>query len=225
MNIHKFLFQGAGLSALPTGALFWRDESLLVVSDLHLGKAARFAQQGGAMLPPYDARDTLQRLANDLQATHAKRVICLGDSFDSPELGLALPKEDRLWITSLQAGRDWTWIEGNHDPGPVDLGGGHLAELSVGPLVFRHIAEPHSSGEVSGHYHPKASLSVRGRTLTRPCFLVDSDRLILPAYGTYTGGLRCTSPTLANLMATDAQAILIGPSPIAIPMPRTRGGG
>ena len=124
-----------------------------------------------------------------------------------------------MWIARLQAGRDWTWIEGNHDPGPVGLGGTHRAQMTLGPLTFRHIASD-ASAEVSGHYHPKARLSLRGRMLSRPCFLLDDARLILPAFGAYTGGLRCDGPELSALMAPGAQAILTGPTPCAIPMPR-----
>ena len=119
------------------------------------------------------------------------------------------------------AGRSWTWIEGNHDPGPLSLGGTHRALHKVGPLTFRHIAEDSpEAGEVSGHYHPKASLQTRGRTVTRACFLYDQTRLILPAYGAYTGGLRTSAAPLQTLMTTNARAILTGASPVEIPMPR-----
>ncbi|WGW05053.1 ligase-associated DNA damage response endonuclease PdeM [Tropicibacter oceani] len=219
MNTHAFCFFGAALTALPSGALHWPDRGLLVVSDLHLGKSARLSSRGGAQLPPYETRDTLQRLDADLTATGARRVICLGDSFDMPGIEAALPEDDQLWITRLQAGRDWTWIEGNHDPGPVSLGGSHRAELTLGPLVFRHIASD-AQAEVSGHHHPKARISARGRSLSRPCFLVDDRRLILPAYGAYTGGLWTHSETLRGLMNARAQAILTGQRALAIPMPR-----
>jgi hypothetical protein len=220
MNRHDFSFCDALLQALPSGALHWPQRDLIVVSDLHLGKSARASRFGGAQLPPYETRETLLRLESDLAKTGARHVICLGDSFDAPDIGAALPEDDLLWITRLQAGRGWTWIEGNHDPGPVGLGGAHLRQLTLGPLTFRHIATPGAHGEVSGHYHPKARLSLRGRMLSRPCFLVDEARLILPAYGAYTGGLATGAPPLATLMSAGAQAILTGPTPCAIPMPR-----
>ncbi|HSG56508.1 MAG TPA: ligase-associated DNA damage response endonuclease PdeM, partial [Paracoccaceae bacterium] len=208
------------LCALGSGALWWPDQSLLVVSDLHLGKSERIARRGGASLPPYETRDTLGRLATDLASTGARTVICLGDSFDDLSASDALLQDERDWILRLQAGRQWIWIEGNHDPGPVEFGGSHLAEFACGPLVFRHIARPDGRGEVSGHYHPKASVPTRGRTITRPAFLIDETRVVMPAYGTYTGGLRVQTPVLRDLMHIDARAILTGPTPIAIPMPR-----
>ena len=220
MNTHLFPFHGATLHALPSGALYWPDAGLLVVSDLHLGKSARLAAVGGAQLPPYETRETLQRLDGDLAATGASRVICLGDSFDAPGIDATLPEQDLLWITRLQAGRDWIWIAGNHDPAPVALKGAHRAEHREGGLIFRHIASAEGRAEISGHYHPKARLALRGRRLTRPCFLVDDRRLILPAYGAYTGGLFCDSAVLSDLMGAAAQAILTGSRPVAIPMPR-----
>ena len=178
------------------------------------------ARRGGAHLPPYETQDTLTRLEADLAHTKARTVVCLGDSFDDPGAAMALPEDMRLWITRLQAGRRWIWIEGNHDPGPVALGGSHLAELQMRPLTFRHIAQDGATGEVSGHYHPKASVRARGRHISRPAFLVDCDRLILPAYGTYTGGLRSHSQVLCDLMRPDTLAILTGPHPVTVPMPR-----
>ena len=220
MDGHSFTLAGAQLLALGSGALWWPDERLLCVSDLHLGKSERIARRGGGTLPPYDTRDTLNRLAADLTITNARIVICLGDSFDDTDAANALPEEERLWIARLQAGRRWVWIEGNHDPGPVSLGGTHLAELPLSPLTFRHIAHPKSSGEVSGHYHPKAQVQTRAKTISRPAFLADSDRVILPSYGTYTGGLKSSDPVLTGLMRTEAIAILTGRKTHAVPMPR-----
>ncbi len=220
MNKVEFSFAGQNLSALPSGALWWPAQQLLCVSDLHLGKSERMARRGGAILPPYESQDTLDRLAKDLEHTRAATVICLGDSFDDLDASLSLPGPERLRIATLQAGRRWIWIEGNHDPGPVELGGTHLAEWTCDTLTFRHIAQTGAQGEISGHYHPKATLRARGRSITRPAFLFDSNRLILPAFGTYTGGLRSSDQVLTDLMEPKALAILTGAKPQMIPMPR-----
>ncbi len=222
MNKISFTLAGSRLDALGSGALWWGDQGILCVSDLHLGKSERVARRSGQALPPYDTRDTLNRLAADIARTQARTVICLGDSFDDLDAARSLPEDERLWIIRLQAGRRWVWIEGNHDPGPIKMGGTHLTELPQAPLIFRHIAAPGASGEVSGHYHPKASLRIRGRQITRPAFLFDTDRVILPAYGTYTGGLRSTAHELSHLMRPEARAILTGPTPHMVPMPRAR---
>jgi DNA ligase-associated metallophosphoesterase len=210
------VFRGQSLTLLPSGGLFWPARKLLAVSDLHLGKSERLARRGGALLPPYETQATLEKLDRDLDRTGAEIVICLGDSFDDLTAAGSLAEDLRLWLTRLIAGRDWTWITGNHDPGPIDIGGTHRAELTLAPFTFRHIADPAETAEISGHYHPKARLAGQ----SRPCFLMDANRLILPAYGTYTGGLRCDDPTLTALMAEDALAILTGPRVLAIPMPR-----
>lgn len=220
MNGQEFSLHGARLSALGSGALWWAEHSLLCVSDLHFGKSERIQRRGGAPLPPYETQETLTRLQHDLEITQARRVVCLGDSFDDLGAALALPEAERLWITRLQAGREWIWIEGNHDPGPINMGGTHLSELALGPLTFRHIAESHPQGEISGHYHPKARLRLKGRSISRPAFLYDADRVILPAYGTYTGGLLWDAPVLRDLMQPQAFAIFTGRTPVVIPMPR-----
>ena len=220
MNGYAFFLAGTSLVALGSGALWWPDKRLLCVSDLHLGKSERIARHGGAVLPPYETRDTLNRLAADLALSDAAIVVCLGDSFDDLGAARALPESERLWIARLQAGRRWVWIEGNHDPGPADISGTHLAELPLAPLSFRHIARAGASGEVSGHYHPKAQVKTPARTISRPAFLVDRDRVILPSYGTYTGGLRSHDEVLTQLMRPEAVAVLTGQKPHAVPMPR-----
>lgn len=223
MNGYEFTFAGQQLVALGSGALWWCAERLLCVSDLHLGKSERIARRGGAVLPPYEVADTLDRLSHDLEHTAPETVVCLGDSFDDREAASALPNEACLRIATLQAGRRWIWIEGNHDPGPVDIGGSHLQYLRIAPLTFRHIADPASAAEISGHYHPKANLRLRGRTISRPAFLVDSARIVMPAYGTYTGGLRSNDLALTTVMGPEAKAILTGPTPCAVPMPGQAG--
>ena len=217
MNVHAFTLAGADLHALATGALWWPTRRLLVVSDLHLGKSERVARRRGTMLPPYETPATLARLAADIAATDPETILCLGDSFDDREAADSLTPDDRAAITTLQQNRSWLWVEGNHDPGPLEgFGGTHLAEHREGPLAFRHIATD-DTPELSGHYHPKAS--VRG--LSRPSFLYDETRVILPAYGSYTGGLACEAPVLQKIMRPGAIAVLTGRRAIPVPMPRS----
>lgn len=213
--MYQFSLGSATLQALPSGALYWPAERLLCVSDLHFGKSERMARRGGALLPPYETRATLERLDADIEATGARQVVCLGDSFDDLAAVDSLDQYDQLWLTRLMAGRVWTWIEGNHDAGPVALGGSHLSTLVVQSLIFRHIASPQTI-EISGHFHPKARLAGKAYR----CFLIDPHRVILPAYGAYTGGLWAHEPALAGQMAANAIAVLTGNKAIPIPMPR-----
>ncbi|MDN5787967.1 ligase-associated DNA damage response endonuclease PdeM [Pseudorhodobacter sp.] len=216
MTGHHFSLAEQPLVALPSGALHWPSQHLLCVSDLHLGKSERLARRGGALLPPYEIAETLTRLDADITATQPATVICLGDSFDDPTAAQEMTEVHRLWLLRLMAGRDWVWVAGNHDPEPVTLGGCNRAEWQRGPLRFRHIAETGATGEISGHYHPKARLKGRAR----PCFLLSRERLILPAYGTYTGGLWCDDPVLSGLLTAPALVILTGAQCLAIPLLR-----
>jgi DNA ligase-associated metallophosphoesterase len=172
----------------PSGALVWDEQSLLVVSDLHLEKGSSFAARG-ILLPPYDTVATLSRLAAVIARHDPQMVIALGDSFHDREAHTRLSGADRDVLTAMQARRDWIWISGNHDPAiPSDFGGVVATEVAIGPIVFRH--EPTGArGEIAGHLHPKARVPTRGRTVERRCFACDDERLVMPSFGAYTGGL------------------------------------
>ncbi len=213
---HSFTFCDQQLVAMPSGALWLPAGRVLTVSDLHLGKPDRILRAGGALIPPYDIAETLGRLSLDIATTNPLVVICLGDSFDDLTAAGSLSENERLSLLGLQAGRRWVWIEGNHDPGPVDLGGSHLSEYRAAGLVWRHIATSPEKGEISGHYHPKYALAGQ----SRPAFLYDNQRVILPAYGAYTGGMHAGRAPLAQLMGPEARVVLTGPKALVVPLRR-----
>src|SRR5258707_9150713 len=163
-----FDIAGVTLVADLTGALFWEEQRLLVVSDLHLEKGSSFATRG-VLLPPYDTAATLSRLTSVITRHDPRMVIALGDSFHDRTAHARLATPDRNAITALQAGRDWIWISGNHDPAlPSDLGGMVATEVAIGRIEFRH--EPtRRIGEIAGHLHLKVPVTTRGRTIERRC--------------------------------------------------------
>lgn len=219
MDGYTFSLCRARLTALPSGALWWAEASLLCVGDLHLGKSERVARRGGPLLPPYESEETLVRLARDIRAFGPRTVISLGDSFDDCAAGAALPMAVRDALVACMSGRRWIWVEGNHDPGPVLAAGTHVPSIDRGPLTFRHItARTQSGGEVSAHFHPKISINAGGRRITRPCFVLSGNRLILPAYGAYTGGLPVDDPAFTRFTETGGLAILTGRKVCALPL-------
>jgi DNA ligase-associated metallophosphoesterase len=225
VNMHEQAidFATTRLTARASGALWWPEHRLLCVADLHLAKSERIARRGGALLPPYETRDTLARLGAEIAALAPRTVLCLGDSFDDMAGAEALDPADRATLAALTGARDWIWLAGNHDPRPHGIAGHHVETLALARLTFRHAAEPDAEpGEISGHYHPKLRVPLGARALTRPCFLWDRRRLILPAFGAYTGGLEVgASPALAALIASDARAILTGDPCVILPaLPR-----
>jgi DNA ligase-associated metallophosphoesterase len=229
MNMFGIVLAGARLSLLPSGVLWWAEAGLMAAGDLHLGRAERAARNGAALLPPYEAAETLDRLAAEVARLGPRTVVLLGDSFDDMAAADGLGDAVALRLMRLAAGRRWIWIAGNHDPGPAMLPGSHQAEWREGPLVFRHIADPAASGgelgEVSAHYHPKARLCLRGQPVARACFLADRARLIVPAFGTYTGGLDIRDRAFDALMGDDATAFLIGRCVTPVPRRRPAGPG
>jgi hypothetical protein len=198
----SFTLNGATLIADPSGILVWPERKTAIVADLHFEKGSGFARRG-VMLPPYDTGATLDRLEAGLSRLQPQRLIALGDSFHDRAAAARMSETDGARIKALTGTTEWVWITGNHDPEPPLNWGGHaVAELSDGPLTFRHEArEDAPPGEVSGHYHPKARVRVKGRYVAGRCFAVDGRRLILPAFGAYTGGLDILKPDLRRLFA------------------------
>lgn len=205
-----------------SGALWIPGSRTLVVSDLHLGKSERNARRGGGFWPPYENTETLNRLEGEIAALDPACVVTLGDSFDDGACVAGLDDATRGRIDALVEARRWIWVTGNHDPAPSRLGGESVDTVTLGPLTLRHIAEPGAQGEISGHYHPKASLRIRGRRIARKCFLASADRIVLPAFGAFTGGLDVFDPAFEPLFDRDACVVLTGTRVAALPLTRLR---
>ncbi|MFC3125740.1 ligase-associated DNA damage response endonuclease PdeM [Pseudoroseomonas globiformis] len=207
-----FHLAGERLALDPAGTLFWPAQRLLAVADLHLEKGSHFAARG-QMVPPFDTRDTLSRLQPLLRRYTPQHIVFLGDSFHDSGGSARMQLADRALLAELLTGRRVTWVLGNHDPAPpVGLPGEAVETLRLGPLVFRHqgIPDAASGFELSGHFHPKASMPTRCGPVTRPCFLADARRILLPAFGSYTGGLEITAPPVAALFPRGGRAFLLG---------------
>ena len=202
---------GVVFEALPEGALWWADERLLVVADLHFEKGSSFARRG-QLVPPYDTAETLAGLSRLIDRLDPATVIALGDSFHDGNGAARMAPHDHAALAGLQRGRKWIWIAGNHDPAPpVGVAGDHLDSLAFGRLVFRH--EPSvgpTAGEIAGHLHPAARVAGRGRTVRRRCFVGDGERLVLPAFGAYAGGLNILDRAFGDLFARPLQAFVLG---------------
>ena len=183
------------------GALYWPAERVLVIADLHLEKGSSFATRG-VLLPPYDTAATLDRMAALIARFAPHAVIALGDSFHDRKGPARIARGDRAALAGLQRGRDWIWIAGNHDPDPAEgVGGSFGGALAIGALVFRH--EPTGAkGEIAGHLHPVARVAGRGRTVSRRCFASDGARLVMPAFGAFTGGLNVRHRAFADVFGT-----------------------
>src|SRR6476660_8977747 len=204
-----FSFAGETFFATADGALFWPAQSALLVADLHLEKASWFARLG-QFLPPYDSHATLSALAATVEQTGARRLFCLGDSFHDRFGCDRLPANARELLTDLTSRLDWTWIVGNHDPGFADHCGGRLAEeIEIAGITLRHEAvRGDPQPEISGHYHPKLRLNVRGRHVSRRCFVKSVTKLIMPAFGSLTGGLDAHHPEIMGSVGGNAAALV-----------------
>lgn len=183
------------------GALYWPEERVLVIADLHLEKGSSFAARG-VLLPPYDTAATLSQIAVVIARFAPRAVIALGDSFHDGKGPSRIAPADRAMLAGLQRGRDWIWIAGNHDPDPADgIGGSFGGALAIGALVFRH-QPTGAKGEIAGHLHPIARVTGRGRAVSRRCFASDGATMVMPAFGAFAGGLNVRSHAFASVFGT-----------------------
>jgi DNA ligase-associated metallophosphoesterase len=202
-----------GVEAWPhaSGALYLPSERTLLLSDLHLEKASSYARRG-VFLPPYDTRTTLGAVALAIAAFNPRRIIAMGDSFHDRHGAGRLDEADAEALAALQAGRDWLWLTGNHDPDAAPGLDGDMADQAVvGGLTLRHEPSPACAApEIVGHLHPVARIRLRGKTLRRRCFIADGTRLILPAMGSLAGGLNVRDVAIAGLFAGTREVWMLG---------------
>lgn len=205
----RLSFAGQAFDALSAGALFWPARRALLLADLHFEKASWFAQFG-QMLPPYDTLETLAGIEAVVARTQPAEIWCLGDSFHDIGGCDRLSEEAQARLRALTAASDWTWITGNHDRIVADHCGGRVIdEAVVDGLVLRHEADPRETRpELSGHFHPKLRVKLRGRGVSRRCFVATATKLILPAFGSLTGGLDAHHPEIVRAVGSGAEALI-----------------
>ncbi|MEQ9813525.1 MAG: ligase-associated DNA damage response endonuclease PdeM [Azospirillaceae bacterium] len=207
---HQLSFFGQTLILHHSGAAYLPAQGVLLVADLHLEKGSAFAAKG-RHLPPYDTGHTLARLAAVIRHFSPRLIVCLGDSFHDGAAPSRMSPGDRARLAALQAGCRWIWVAGNHDPDPAgEIGGERRPDLTLDGIVLRHEAQAGAEAEISGHYHPKAVIQSRVRRIGGRCFAGDGNRLILPAFGAYAGGLNVLSPAYRRLLARPCLVHLIG---------------
>jgi DNA ligase-associated metallophosphoesterase len=206
----QFDFAGEHFTPLASGALWWPAQATLFVADLHLEKASHFAARGW-LLPPHATAETLQSLITAVEQTQAQRVVCLGDSFHDQGGPDRLLPEARHALGLMTRNLDWWWITGNHDEAAAACLGGQVMETAqIGPLVLRHEADPaDTTPELSGHFHPKLVIRHRGRHIARRCIAQGATKLILPAFGAFTGGLDVADPAIRTALAGPVSALVV----------------
>ena len=213
MHGTEITLNGERLVLDASGALWWPARAMLVFSDIHFEKGSSYAMRG-QMLPPYDTRAALKRMQEAVAHYAPKTIMSLGDAFHDRDAAERLDQDERTMLSRLSQSANWIWITGNHDPDPPSwLGGEIVEEYRLGGLIFRH--EPgvfFQPGEIAGHLHPCTTVTMRGRSLRRRCFVSDGARMVLPAFGAYAGGLDLWEPAIHSLFQGAFGAYVLGQS-------------
>ena len=216
-KVHKIVLGGVELIPDLSGALYVPNYETLIIADLHLEQGSSLARRG-IHVPPYDTAMTLKLLEDVVSTINPKRLIFLGDSFHDGEGETRLDDSQIIALRNITNSFETLWIVGNHDPEPPQFLGGQGAHtIALGPLTLRHEPSPRldQTIEIAGHLHPGCGVNQRGRRLYGKCFVGDDTRLIMPAFGAYTGGLAITSKAFAGLFNEAAtHAWMIGQNAI-----------
>lgn len=202
-----------GMEFIPdlSGALYVPEYRTLLVADLHLEKGTSLARRG-VHLPPYDSRESLRQLSAAIASAKPRRLIFLGDSFHDSNARDRIDGDDLNTLRSISSQVETLWITGNHDPHPpTDIGGGIASQVVLGSVTLRHEPKslPPGTFEIAGHLHPAAAIESRGRHIRCRCFIADGRRMILPAFGSYTGALSVKSHAFDGLFG-EYQVWMIG---------------
>ena len=208
---HRITLSGVDFIPDLSGALFAPEFSALLVADLHLEKGSSLARRG-VHLPPYDTRESLTQLKAAVEATRPQRLIFLGDSFHDQGARERIDAADLAMLRAITSAIETVWITGNHDPAPpTDVGGIIIEEMVLGPVTLRHQpkAQLGAEAEIAGHLHPAAAIHARGQRIRCRCFIADARRLIMPAFGSYTGALSVRSEAFSGLFG-DFHVWMIG---------------
>lgn len=184
------------------GALYWPEQGILILSDLHLEKSTFLAQQG-SFIAPYDTQDTLERLERVITLYQPRELVLLGDSFHDRKAWTRLDASLRDRLLSLVSRVDRChWIEGNHDREAVCDLPPFTANYACEGVLLAHEHTSSSLPHIIGHYHPKMRIMLQKRVVRGKCFVRTPDLLIMPAFGTFTGGLDIHHPAFQKLIAS-----------------------
>ncbi|WP_422082264.1 ligase-associated DNA damage response endonuclease PdeM [Ulvibacterium sp.] len=188
MNEYPIQIRNQSFRLHPSGTLFWQDRSVLLISDVHLGKVSHF-RKFGAAVPQNVVQKNFELMDEALEYFDPKVICFLGDLFHS-----ALNKEwifFEKWV--VKKSMEIILVAGNHDIiSPLkyeDLGIKVVSEVEWDDFLLTHHPEERSGFfNFSGHIHPAIRLRGKGRqSLRLPCFFKSERQLILPAFGKFTG--------------------------------------
>lgn len=190
-------FAGHPLQLDAAGVVYWPEFDTLLFADLHFEKGSYFAQDG-QFLPPYDTASTCSDMRAVLEKYNPQSVICLGDSFHDVAAEQRMSAEDMDCLSQLVRNvPQWIWITGNHDPvAPAQVGGDSAKAMPLGDIILLHEPMDLPAAQICGHYHPKAQTAVGRRKLKGPCFAYTDQLMIMPSFGSYTGGLWTSHPEI-----------------------------
>jgi DNA ligase-associated metallophosphoesterase len=179
------------IQLLPEGAVFLPLTASLVIADVHLGKTATFRARG-LPVPEGDTGRDLTRIRNLIHGMHARRVIIAGDLFHAPA-GVTTDLAELLEAFISTLGIPLVLIRGNHDAKLKRLPAGLTASSYIDEGDIRIIHDPKDASpdhlNIAGHLHPVARIPDGRRTSLRlPCFLFRERTLVLPSFGSFTGG-------------------------------------
>ena len=194
------------------GVIYWPRLMTIILSDLHLGKSMFWARHG-KFLPPYDNLETLSKLKKVLRKFQISKIIFLGDVFHDDSGYESLEPETIQILNEILCNYEIIFIAGNHDLNISIPKIKILKNYTKDSIIFSHYPSTNVSekkAQIFGHFHPKISVKISGRVISKKCFVIDKKKILLPSFGNYTGGLDINKNMLLNIFKKDCTYFMLG---------------
>ena len=203
MHHKDIIFGGQKFSIFPNGELYWKDKKTLIISDLHFEKGSSYSESN-QFIPPFDTIETLRQLTKFINAHAVESIIFLGDLIHDKLAFQRMAKKSKELFFEILENINCTLTVGNHDNLLFikDIGLNLAENIVIDGICFSHHPSIDQKFSVFGHYHPKVRLKINSRGIWTPCFILNEERLLMPSYGYYTGGLSIKNKEIQKLFGS-----------------------
>ncbi len=176
---------------------------------MHLEKGSSYAETG-QLIPPFDSEATLNKLIYSMKINKINKIILLGDTFHDEGALERMDLKSQGLLRYILDNYNVIFILGNHENKMKLEKITFYHDYVIDNIHFTHEAKLNNQYQVSGHFHPVASVKVGSKKITEKCLIHSKNHLILPSFGTFTGGLNINSNIMKPYLSNYYDIFMLG---------------